>query len=356
MSLEETAPARRRAVLTWIPAAVLLVAIGGAAFYYVFRESDAERLRRLVEEGRRAMEVNDFATTQARLEEALAKAPNDAILLHNLAVAYARQNRIEEARNHFERAARAHVPEANELRAEEYLQLATLSVQEKAWERAMEELRQAIAAHPTGEIYHARLLDLQLGPGGSAAGADSVTAQFLRLCGPSAANLSAAAYVHYRNRSYPSAEALAREAIALSDSAWDAHATLARSLGQTGRPAEGLRHLDAVLERQASVPDLWVAKTQLHLKREMRDEALAAADRAVQVGPRDVETHRVRQLALGALGRYDEAIEELESARDLTRDPGLLQQLRNEQRNLQLIRNMQNKLLDSTKVAGEPAP
>lgn len=356
MSGKATPPARGRAIPSWLLPALLLAVIGAASWYFVFRESDAERVQRLVAEGRQAMDANDFVVAEARLREALETSPESGILMHNLAVAYVRQNRLEDARNMFHRAAAAYGPEANEVRAEEYFQLATLSVNAKEWDRAVQELKQAIASHPTREMLYARLLDLQLGPAKDANGADSTTSMFLRSCGRTAANLSAAAYVHFQNESYGQSEALARQAVAVSDSTWDAHATLARTLAKTGRADLGLRHLEPVLERHPGVAELWVAKGQLLLTRELRTAALEAADRAIEIAPRSFETHRLRQMALAGLARLDEALAELAIARDLTQDPAVLRQLLADQKNLRLAQRMQEKLQEDSSGDVEKAP
>jgi len=306
-------------------------------WYFVFREGKEERVSRLVREGRTAMDLQDFVTAESRLQEALRLTPGNGVLLHNLGVVYLKLNRPEDARTTFERAAAAYGPEANELRAEELFQEATISYGEKQWARAASELERAIAAHPTRVQLHTRLLDLQLGPLQKPAAAESTTTRFLRLCGPTPENLGNAAYVHYQNKSYAEAENLSRQAIALQDSFIQGHAILARSLWKSGRPRDGLQALETPIARWPDAPALWVSRSLLLADIGERIEALNAADRAVALAPGDFESHQARQKALALLGRYDEALREIDVARQLTQDPSEQRMLQTQQ---SIVRHM----------------
>jgi tetratricopeptide (TPR) repeat protein len=316
---------------------VIVVAVAAGVWWYVARESAVERGTRLIAEARRAMEAGDLSTAETKLQAALRDAPRNGVLLHNLGVLYVRQNRLPEARAVFERAAAAHGPEASKVRAEELFQLATLSYREKQWSRAAAELQQAIAADPTRAQLHARLLDLQLGPLQDPAAAESTTARFLRLCGRTGAALGDAAYVHLTNKSYVQAESLGRAAVARADSNIQAHAVVAHALLKTGRVAAGLDYLKGPLARYPKAADLWVSQALLLLEGRGAEAGLAAAERAVALAPQDFEAHQTRQKALAALGRYQDALREIEVSRSLTDDPGRLRMLLTQQRILRSV-------------------
>ena len=140
-----------------------------------------------------------------------------------------------------------------------------------------------------------------------------------------------AASLHYKNKSWPEAEKLARQAIALQESYVQGHAILARSLWKSGRPRDGLQVLEAPIARWPDAPALWVARSLLLAEVGARAEALQAADRAVALAPEDFEAHQTRQKALALLGRYEEALREIDIARQLTQDPSELRMLQTQQ-------------------------
>ena len=321
-------PGRR---LAWILPIVVLAAVAAGVWYFVFRESKEERATRLVQEGRTAMDLQDFVTAETKLQKALQLTPENGVLLHNLGVVYLKLDRKEDARAAFERAAAAHGPEASDVRAEELFQLATISYGEKQWQRAATELERAIAAHPTRIQLHTRLLDLQLGPLENPTAAESTTARFLRLCGRTPENLSNAGFLHYQNKNWAEAERLARQSIALQESYVPGHAILARSLWKSGKPRDGLRALEEPIARWPDAPVLWVTRSLLLADVGAHAEALEAADRAVALAPGDFEAHQTRQRALALLGRYEEALREIDVARQLTQDPSELRMLQTQQ-------------------------
>ena len=324
-------PRGRAALAAWIMPLAGLALVAAAVWWFVFRENVAERGIRLLGEARAAMEVRDFVTAEARLRAAIKSAPQNAMLHHNLGILYVQQSRLPEARAAFERAAAACGPEANEVRAEEYFQLATISYQEKKSAQAAGELEQAIAAHPSRLQLHTRLLDLQLGRLADSTAAAATTERFLRDCGRTPRHLADAAYVHYQHAHYTTAAALAREAVAQQDSFPEGHAILARSLWKQGRVADGRRGLSGPLERYPRAPELWVAKSLLDLELGLRREALAAAERAVQLAPRDFEARQARQKALAGNGQLQEALAEVEATRRFTENPGQLQMLQRQE-------------------------
>lgn len=307
--------------MPWLLPLLVVAAVGGGVWWFVFRESAEERGQKLLDAAAIAMRTQDFATAEKRLLEVLEIQPGNGLLHHNLGVLYVQQKRLPEARAQFEAAAKTHGPQANEVRAEEYFQLATLSYAEKNWPLAARELNLAIESHPQRAQLHTRLLDLQVGRIGDLAAADSTLERFVRVCGPTAENFEGAAFVYYQNRIYDRAEGLARQATAASDSAYGAHALIARSLWRQGKLKDGLKSLETPLARYPGAVDLWVAQGLLLAEDGKKEAALAAADRALQVNPRAYEAHKLRQKVLAEMSRLPEALEEIEIALQLTQDP-----------------------------------
>lgn len=307
--------------MPWLLPLVVVAAVAGGVWWFVFRESMEEKGQKLLDAAAIAMKTQDFATAEKRLLEVLKMQPGNGLLHHNLGVLYFQQKRLPEARAQFTAAAQAHGPQANEVRAEEYFQLATLSYLEKNWPQAAQELNLAIESHPQRSQFHTRLLDLQVGRIGDQTAADSTVARFLRMCGDTAENLESAAFVFYQNKQYDRAEALARHAIAANDSAYGAYSLVARSMWRQGKLRDGLKLLDAPIARHPAAATLWVARGLLLAEDSKKEEALAAADRAVQLNPRDYEAHKLRQKVLAELSRLPEALQEVEIAMQLTQDP-----------------------------------
>jgi tetratricopeptide (TPR) repeat protein len=325
---------------SWILPIVVLAAVLVGVWYFVFRATPEERADRLMKEARLAMQTQDYVTAEDRLQSALRLTPGNGVLLHNLGILYLQQNRLADARNAFERAAESHGPQASQLRAEELFQLATISYLEKNWAQAADELERAIAADPTREQLHGRLLDLQLGRLEDRVAADSTAARFLRLCGRTPRNLYDIGLLYYQNGVYDVAADRARAAVAMQDSLVEAHALLARALWKSDRIQEGLKSLQGPMQRYPKAPELWIAQSLLLGEGRSRDDALAAADRAVALAPNDFEAHQARQKALALLGRYQEASQEIDVARRLTQDPGQLRMLQTQQGLLKRMMNM----------------
>lgn len=307
--------------MPWLLPLAVVVAVAGGVWWFVFRESMEEKGQRLLDAAAIAMKTQDFATAEMRLQEVLKMQPDNGLLHHNLAVLYFQQKRLPEARAQFQAAAKTHGPQANEVRAEEYFQLATLSYLEKNWPQAAQELTLAIESHPQRAQLHTRLLDLQVGRLGDLAAGDSTVARFVRLCGREANNLESVAYVYYQNKQYDRAEQMAREATAVSDSAYVAYGLIARSMWRQGKLRDGLKSLDTPLERHPGAAILWVARGLLLAEDSKQEEALAAADRALQLNPQEYEAHKLRQKVLGEMSRLPEALKEIEIAMRLTQDP-----------------------------------
>jgi len=326
------APPPRRGLPGWIAPVALLLVVGIAVWWFVFRESKEERGQRLIDQARKAMQAQDFATAEANLKSAIELAPQNGVLLHNLGVLYLKQNRLAEARSALERAVVSYGPDASEVQAEDLFQLASISFTEKKFQQAAAELERAIAAHPTRAQLHARLFDLQLGRLEDATAAENTLARWLRICGRTPRNIEDAAFIYYQHQHFDDAALLAGQAAALQDSFVEAHAMRARALGRGGRGREGLESLRGPLQRYPQSPELWVAQSIVLVDLGAGREGLAAADRAVALAPKDFEAHQARQKALSATGQLEEALKEIEVARELTTDPGYQRMLLRRQR------------------------
>jgi len=333
-----------RRLPSWLLPALLLVVVGVAVWAFLFRPNPSARVDRLMATARQAMAAQDYATAEKCLLEARRHAPKNGILLHNLAVVYVDQDRLDDARAAFERAASLYGPEANHLKAEELYQLAQLSFRESKWQQVASELEQAIAADPTRGQLHMRLVDLQLGQLRDQAAADSSVSRFLRLCGRTGHNLAAAAYVHYREGSYARAEELGRQAVALVDSMTSTHALIAKSMWKAKRIEAGRRYLEGPLQRYPRSAELWVAEGSLLAGAQRHAEAIATLDRALEIDPKNYAAHYARLVALTGAKRLQEALREVEDCRKLTDDP-------NEQRALQSRQGDLRQLLGAEKGA-----
>lgn len=348
---DRTAAAKKRALTSWLVPAFVLVAILGGLWWFVFREGDEERGARLIREARIAMDTQDFASAEKLLKEALEIAPDNGLLLHNLGILYSQQNRFPEARAHFQRAAAAHGPEAAAVRGEEYFQLASVSYAEKKWGQAAAELKEALIADPHRPLLYTRLLDLQLGRAADPAGAESTTARYLRMCGPTAGNLKDAGFVHYQNKRYGESERLGRAAVALADSFVEAHALVVRSVWKNTTAGNALTALAGPLERYPRSAELWSLRAFLLIDTGARTPALEAADRAVELAPRSFEAHQARQKALALHGRLEDAMREIEVTRGLTNDPMEQQILLRQQRTLRSMMGIQGRVDESSEAA-----
>lgn len=329
-------------------ATALLTAL--IVWWFNGRESATVRADRDLADAKRAMDVGDLATAEKRLQSAIELVPESGVLQHNLGVLYLRQKRTPEARAAFEAAAKAHGPEAQAVRAEEYFQLASISVEEKDWKRAETELQHAIAADPSRRLFHARLIDLQLGSLKDAAAAESSAARFVRTCGDDAENLHAIGFIYLQQEDFLGAESWGRKAVARDDTLTKAHALVATSLARQGRGREAMQYLAPLLQQQPRNGELWMARARVAMVLGSRPDAIDAADRAVQAMPNSFETHLVRMQALGGVGRLEEAAAEAARARGLAVDAVDQRRLRIEENNLQRAVQMQRKLMVDNKA------
>jgi len=322
-----------------VPATALIV------WWLAGRENAVEIADRALTEARRAMQVGDLATAESRLRTAIEKVPESGVLQHNLGVLHLRQNRTAEARAAFELAARAHGSEARKLRAQEYFELASISVGEASWKRAELELQEAIAADSSNGLFHARLLDLQLRHLKNATAAESTAARYLRALGDTAANLHDIGYVYFQQEEYGRAETWARKAVARDSTMTQAHALVAESLARQGRGAEAVNYLEPLLRRDPRNGELWIARAHVAMALKVRRDVLRAAERAVEASPNSFEAHLLRMRALASLGRLDEAMAVVVRARAAAADPMEHRRLRTEELNLQRALRIQRQFM-----------
>jgi tetratricopeptide (TPR) repeat protein len=321
--------------MPWLVPVLVVVVVATGVWWFVFRENKDEKSNRLIAAAGAAMKAGNLASAEENLKKALALRPNNGVLLHNLGVLYVNQKRLPEARVAFQRAADSDGPQANQVRAEELLQLAQISYAEKNWQRTVSELQQAIAADPQRTMLYTRLLDLQLGRMNDHAGADSTVARFLRACGPTARNYEDVAFVYYQDKEYALCGQLAQRATALVDTAYSAYSLAARAMWRQGQVPQGLAYIDAALRRHPTVVSLLVTKGLLLLEGSHRDAALAVSDQALRLSPRDYSVHQLRQKVFANFVRLDKALEEVGIARELTQDPDELRILLRQQRTLE---------------------
>ncbi|HSK90617.1 MAG TPA: hypothetical protein VK875_04825, partial [Euzebyales bacterium] len=114
--------------------------------------------------------------------------------------------------------------------------------------------------------------------------------------------------IDYLRERYAAAMYAARMATRLDPSSSVAWLWLARTAVTRARwRTEGL---DAALQATALAPadpDTWTALAQLHLSRDARYEAAIAAERAVRVGPANIEAHRTLGLIAIQAGEWTHA-------------------------------------------------
>jgi tetratricopeptide (TPR) repeat protein len=342
-------PAKRSARLPILVAATMTAVLTAVVIWWFSgRESAEVRADRDLAAAKRAMDVGNLATAEKHLLAAIESVPQSAMLRHNLGVLYLRQDRLTDARSAFEAAARAHAPEAGAVRAEEYFQLASISVKEKEWKRAEGELRNAILADPSRPLLHARLVDLQIGSLQDSSAAATSAAAFLRACGETPENLYHVGFIYSQHEDAVRAEAWARRAVARADTLERAHALIATSLAQQGRSRDALQYLETRLQEQPRSGELWIARARIAMTLGARADVVAAADRAVALMPNHFEARLVRMQALGGVGRLDEALAEAGRARALAAEEPQRRRLRIEESSLQRAIGLQRKLAAET--------
>ncbi|MCS7254232.1 MAG: tetratricopeptide repeat protein [Armatimonadota bacterium] len=96
-----------------------------------------------------------------------------------------------------------------------------------------------------------------------------------------------------------------------------------------GDPDEAISHLQAALEKNPQAPQLWLAYAKARIAAFKPSEAEAALRKAINLSPKLIEAHATLAEVLSAMGRWNEAIELLESVRqsvDMERASRLLLQ------------------------------
>ena len=142
--------------------------------------------------------------------------------------------------------------------------------------------------------------------------------RFLQYCGQSPENLRDAAHIHFKRKSYSSAIALSRRAVAASDTMITAHAILARSHWRAGYLTEALELLEGPMQRYPMAVELWVIKGSVLVGERRTDEALEALDQALRLAPDDYDGNVAKMMALFVGGAYEEAIAQGKHCQALT--------------------------------------
>lgn len=305
---------RRRALLPWIVPFLLLLGVGIGVWWFALRDTPMKRVARILTEARAAYDLFEYTRAEQLLLQARDMIPAGAQtssinvgVYHNLGMLYRQQERWDEARNAFMRAASLCGPDANEVRAEELFQVAQIAIHLNRPTPAGEALEAALLAHPTRPALHLSLIDLQLGYLKQPAVADSVLRRFIRLCGRTPENLRDAASVYYRRKFMPDALILAKAAAAAEDTMITAHVLAAKSLWRMGRAEEGLEYIQGPLSRYPQSVPLWAAQASLLIGAGRFEEAVQSSDRALAIDPNSYDANRVRMMALYNGERYDEA-------------------------------------------------
>ncbi len=318
-------PPRRRALMAWLLPLLLLVTGGVALWWFVLRDTTEDQVARVLAQAKDAFQLFEYTRAEQLLLEARDMIPADAEgsamnvgVHHNLGMLYRHQERWEEARDAFVRAASLCGPEANEVRAEELFQIAQIDIHLGRIEPAAENLEAAIAAHPTRKLLHLAMVDLQLKHLKQVVPADSSTSRYLRLCGRTPENLRDVANVYYRHKGISRALELAKEAAAAADTMITAHVIVAKSYWRAGRAQEGLRYHEGPLARYPNALPLWTAKASVLIGAGDFPAALQSADRALALGPQDYDANRVRMMALYNSGHLQQALEQAMTCRKMT--------------------------------------
>lgn len=307
-----------RKVLGWLGPLLLLAVVVGGVWYFVFRESSTERVGRLMTEAARARELYEYKKAEQLILEAIDISPESPLLYNALAVIYVTQERLEDARSAFARAAFLCGPQANEVRADMYGKVADLDVKLSRYSDAESALEMAIASHPTRRDLHTRLIDVQVGFLENPARADSSTRRFLRLCSPTPQNYYDAARLYFARKAWLRAAELARQAAARADTMIAAHALVGTAYWRAGYPDTGLTYLEGPLQRYPEEVELWVTRASLEIGAQRPEAALQTLSRALELAPDSYTAHRARMMALYNAKRYEESLAESEVCYGLT--------------------------------------
>lgn len=316
-----------RAWLPWLAPLFLLTAAGVGIWWFVLRDPLESRVEALVSEARTAFDLFEYSRAEELLLQARDMVPPGAQtsgvnvgVHHNLGMLYMRQERWEDARNAFLRAASFCGPSAYEVRGEELYQAAQIDMHMHQFESAEQALELAIEADPTRNVLHLALIDAQLAHQRNPAGAESTATRFLRLSGRTPENLRDAARLFYRRNAMLPARQLAMEAAQAVDTMITAHVIVAKAYWRSGLAAEGLQYLEGPLQRHPEELPLWTAHASLLIGAARYDDALRSIDRALNIDPDNYDAHRVRMMALYNAKRYEETLQEAMVCRRLTQE------------------------------------
>lgn len=307
-----------RKVLGWLGPLVLLAVVVGGVWYFVFRESRSERVGRLMTEAGRARELYEYKKAEQLILEAIEISPDAPLLYNALAVIYVTQERLDDARGAFARAAFLCGPQANEVRADMYGKVADLDVKLGRYADAEGALEMAIGSHPTRRDLHTRLIDVQVGFLENQARADSSTRRFLRLCSPTPENLYDAARLYFARDAWLGAAELAKQAALRADTLIVAHTLVGNAYWRAGWPDTGLAYIEGPLERHPDAAELWVMRASLEIGAKRPEAALESLQRALELDPNSYTAHRARMMALYNAERYEESLAESDVCYALT--------------------------------------
>ncbi len=245
-------------------------------------------------------------------ERARQLAPDDNLLLVQLAGAYREAGRDEEALQAYLAAVQAQPcdDEALLLLAGQYERLGRSADAEAAWERLTQlNPRWAIAWQAVAASALQRE-DYAAAAAAYRAGADAVAAD-----DPARADLMyGLATVLYYMGDYTAAEAAYRQTLQLRPGDAATLAGWADSLTKLGRIDEAIAAYQEAVQREPDNYVYWASLGILHETKQAWQEALIAYERAAALAPTAPFLHSAQGHALQTLGRYEEAIAAYERA------------------------------------------
>ena len=251
----------------------------------------------------------------AEYERARQLAPDDNLLLVQLAGAYHEAGRDEEALQAYLAAVQAQPcdDEALLLLAVQYERLGRSADANAAWERLTQlNPRWAVAWQAVAATALQRE-DYAAAAAAYRAGAAAVAAD-----DPARADLTyGLATALYYLEDYVAAEAAYRQTLQLRPGDAATLAGWADSLAKLGRVDEAIAAYQEAVQREPDSYIYWVSLGALHEKKQAWQEALAAYERAAALAPDISFLHRAQGHALQTLGRYEEAIAAYERASQL---------------------------------------
>lgn len=251
----------------------------------------------------------------AEYERARQLAPDDNLLLVQLAGAYREAGRDEEALQAYLAAVQAQPcdDEALLLLAIQYEQLGRSADANAAWELLTQLNPRWVVAWQAVAAAALQREDYSAAAAAYRAGAAAVAAD-----APERADLTyGLATVLYYMGDYAAAEAAYRQTLQLRPDDAATLAGWADSLTKLGRVDEAIAAYQEAVQHEPDSYIYWVSLGALHEGKQAWQEALAAYERAVTLAPEVAFLHSARGHALQTLGRYEEAIAAYERASQL---------------------------------------